>query len=432
MQGNNPLMITKTKPKLGIIGAGPIGLHAALLASVRGFDPVIFERGEVADNIRQWSHVRLFTPFGMNSTESGRDAVLATGQSLPAEDVLLTGNAYRQLYLKPLAELPVIRDSIHKKTTVVSVGRGTLLKGEEVGSNVRESQPLRILTRSEMGERIHLLDAVLDCTGTYGNPNWLGTSGIPCPGEATNSEFIDCGLPDPFGLNDENYFGKSVLLVGSGYSAATTAVALERLAERVQFTPERLGKIHWITRTRKSVPITRVPNDSLLERDHLAQLANEIAVDKKSHIDWHPGRTIERIDLNKRKRLAVTLSPNEDGETEMLTVDRIIANVGYRPDRSLSEELQIHECYASHGPMKLATKLLGENSVDCLDQTCHGVDTLLNPEPRFFILGAKSYGRNSNFLMQVGFQQIEVVVEKLCEDFCLDAAEIPAQKQEVG
>ena len=33
--------------------------------------------------------------------------------------------------------------------------------------------------------------------------------------------------------------------------------------------------------------------------------------------------------------------------------------------------------------------------------------------PGFFILGAKSYGRNSNFLLRIGWQQVDDVFEKL-------------------
>ena len=85
-----------------------------------------------------------------------------------------------------------------------------------------------------------------------------------------------------------------------------------------------------------------------------------------------------------------------------IVVDRIIANVGYKPNRTLYEELQIHECYATQGPIKLAAELLGETSQDCLSQSSHGAETLQNPEPGFFILGSKSYGRNSQFLLKVG------------------------------
>jgi hypothetical protein len=56
--------------------------------------------------------------------------------------------------------------------------------------------------------------------------------------------------------------------------------------------------------------------------------------------------------------------------------------------------------------MKLAGALLGAGSSDCLTQTSHGADTLTNPEPGFFILGSKSYGRNNTFLMRIGWEQV--------------------------
>jgi hypothetical protein len=43
---------------------------------------------------------------------------------------------------------------------------------------------------------------------------------------------------------------------------------------------------------------------------------------------------------------------------------------------------------------------------DCLAQTTHGAETLRTTEPGFFVLGAKSYGRNPDFLMRVGYGQV--------------------------
>ncbi len=36
-------------------------------------------------------------------------------------------------------------------------------------------------------------------------------------------------------------------------------------------------------------------------------------------------------------------------------------------------------------------------------------ESLRNPEPNYFILGAKSFGRNSSFLMRLGFEQVRDV-----------------------
>ena len=59
--------------------------------------------------------------------------------------------------------------------------------------------------------------------------------------------------------------------------------------------------------------------------------------------------------------------------------------------------------------MKLAATLLG-GSGDCLSQVSAGADALKSPEPNFFILGSKSYGRNSAFLLKIGYHQVQEVL----------------------
>ena len=55
-------------PRLAILGAGPIGLEAALQAATLKLPFVVYERGRSGEHLRQWGHVRLFSPFGTNST----------------------------------------------------------------------------------------------------------------------------------------------------------------------------------------------------------------------------------------------------------------------------------------------------------------------------------------------------------------------------
>jgi hypothetical protein len=99
-----------------------------------------------------------------------------------------------------------------------------------------------------------------------------------------------------------------------------------------------------------------------------------------------------------------------NGAAEEVTVDRVLALNGGVGDYSIYRQLQVHECYATSAPMKLSAALLGAAAGDCLDQQSHGPETLTNPEPGFFILGAKSYGRNSQFLMRIGWAQIDDVM----------------------
>ncbi len=100
-------------------------------------------------------------------------------------------------------------------------------------------------------------------------------------------------------------------------------------------------------------------------------------------------------------------------QTRVEEVDQVIVNTGFGPDNALYRELQVHECYASRAPMKLATALLGAGAADCLTTPAFGADVLVNPEPDFFILGHKSYGRSPNFLLETGYQQADDAVSHL-------------------
>ena len=94
-------------------------------------------------------------------------------------------------------------------------------------------------------------------------------------------------------------------------------------------------------------------------------------------------------------------------------MDRIVGLTGCLGDTGLYRQLQVHECYATAAPMNLSAALLGAaggaGGQDCLAQESHGVDVLRSPEPNFFVLGMKSYGRNSAFLLRVGYEQVDEV-----------------------
>jgi hypothetical protein len=119
---------------------------------------------------------------------------------------------------------------------------------------------------------------------------------------------------------------------------------------------------------------------------------------------------VEALAPGEGGRLRVTLS---NGRLEHVEVDRVLALNGSVGDASLYRQLQVHECYATASPMRLAAALLGDAGGDCLAQQSHGPETLVNPEPGFFILGAKSYGRNNRFLLGIGWQQVDDVFGSL-------------------
>jgi thioredoxin reductase len=368
------------RPRIAVIGAGPVGLEAALAARVLGFAVTVYERGRVAEFVQRWGHVRLFTPFGMNATPLGRAALRLENpkHELPADADIVTGRDYVTAYLEPLAMTGALIELLKLETQVIQIGRSGALKSD---SERRADRPFRLLVREAKGtERIEEADIILDCAGTYGSPRWLGDGGIPAIGELAARAQIAYGLDDVLGADRGKYAGKTVLVVGAGHSAATQVVRLAELA----------GKhsdmwIVWLARQSRSQPLLRSANDPLRERDRLAAKANMLATRGEGHVEFHASAGVDEV---------VALGPDRGfrvvarvaGKAKSWDVDRIVACVGYQPDPMLTRELQLKESPAMQGledPMNLKTA-----------------------EADYFVLGAKSIGRDGQFLMQRGFEQV--------------------------
>jgi hypothetical protein len=103
------------------------------------------------------------------------------------------------------------------------------------------------------------------------------------------------------------------------------------------------------------------------------------------------------------------------GEPQEVIVDRVLSLTGAVGDHHLYRQLQVHECYATCGPMQLSAALFAAAGAgsDCMKQKSLGVEALKSPEPRFFLLGQKSYGRNTSFLLRVGWAQVAEVMAEL-------------------
>ncbi|MFO0841237.1 MAG: monooxygenase [Gemmataceae bacterium] len=386
-------------PRIAILGAGPVGLEAALYAASLKLPFRVYERGKAGDNLRRWGHVKLFTPFGMNATPLGRATLRADKHKLPGDQDLLTGREHLAAYLDPLAKCSLLAGRVETDTAVVCVGRKGHLKEESPPENRRAASPFRLLLRGEKGqERVEESEVVLDCTGTYGNGRYLGDGGIPAVGELAARPNIACGLEDILGEKAAHYADRTTLVVGAGFSAATSVVLLAELAKKHPST-----WIVWLARSTGSQPIKRLMSDPLRERDLLAAKANMLATRGEGHVEFHAGSVLDLVEPAKD---GFTVKARVGGVARSWSVDRVIANVGYEPDPRLYRELQVHECYASLGPMRLAAALARHAGGDCLTVGSQGASTLQNPEPNFYILGMKSYGRASNFLMRTGFEQV--------------------------
>jgi len=372
--------------RVAVLGAGPVGLDAALAAAERGWEVVVYERAaHVAGNVREWGHVRLFTPWSMDLSPR-----VAAAVGVLEPDACPTGAEYADHLERAAALLPDVRLG----TTVELVAREGLLKTEEIGSEERGRRPFRLLVSGPDGvERVEHADVVLDCTGTWHNPNPTGDGGIPALGERALGDRVVRRIP----VVTPEWGGRSVLLVGAGNSAQTVARELAAVGARLV----------WAVR-RPAPTWGAVESDPLPARAALVASSRRLAAGEVPGVEVVTGVVVEEM-RPAGGQIAVVLRDRDGGRREVV-VDEVVSMTGAVGDSRLYRQLQVHECYASEGPMALAATLLGSEGGDCLAQVSAGADALRNPEPRFFVLGSKSYGRNNTFLLRIGWEQVDDVL----------------------
>jgi thioredoxin reductase len=392
------MLTTSPRKRAVIIGAGPMGFEAALRALDRGFDATMLEAGRIGENIRQWQHVRFFSPFGMNISPRLRQAL--TGNKLPADDAILTGGEFVATVLQPLSRLPELEGKIHCGQRVVSIARSGLGKMGLPNHPLRVERPFRILTEDVEGrERIFEADLVLDASGVYGQPNWAGSSGMPAPGERRLHGRIVRHLRDFDGSEASRYAGRRVLLVGHGHSAAHAIIALNNLLKREPST-----QIIWAVRTDRAKPVLDIPEDPLPERASIASTANAIAQNPHQNIKILRRAALEALlDAPQSFKAKLKIWRN----FEEFEFDEIIALTGYHPNLEMLRELSAEFSGISEGVSGLYRALT--NITDCLAKIDIKPQALQTGEPNFFVAGIKSYGRNSGFLLKSGVDQLDAI-----------------------
>jgi hypothetical protein len=95
--------------------------------------------------------------------------------------------------------------------------------------------------------------------------------------------------------------------------------------------------------------------------------------------------------------------------------DRIVVATGQRPDLALTRELRLDLDPWLEAPRALAP-LIDPNLHSCGTVPPHGYRDLSHPEPGYFTVGIKSYGRAPTFLMATGYEQVRSVAAHLAGD----------------
>ncbi len=388
-----------------IIGGGPVGLAAAAQLAQRKLPFRLLEKGRtVGESLRQWAHVRMFSPWEYNIDRAAEALLVDVGWTSPDRTELPTGAEMVEQYLQPLAEHPLLGPNIVTDSRVVFVQRYGMDKMKTAG---RATFPFEI--GYERAGELHRLyaSAIIDATGTWHSPNPAGAGGNPATGELALADRIAYGVPEVRSRDRQRYAGKRVAVIGSGHSAINSILELDRLKQAEPDTA-----IVWVLR-RPTADSTfgGGEEDALPARGALGTQVRRLIQSGRVQVEA-PFRlhTVEKS--GERIRL-IGLSGHRTAVIG--DVDELVVNTGARPDFSFLREVRVAADPALESVPALA-ELIDPNVHSCGTVRPHGEAELRQPEPQFYVVGAKSYGRAPTFLMATGYEQVRSIAAALAGD----------------
>jgi thioredoxin reductase len=387
---------------VAVIGAGPVGLAAAAHALERGLRPVILEGGPaVGHAVRQWGHVRLFSPWEYNVDRAAMRLLAPTGWNSPDLHEYPTGDEFVERYLEPLASRTPLRDHAQVSSRVTAISRAGF---DKVKTKGREEAPFEIRYENGVGPKSLYADAVIDASGTWFAPNPAGANGLAATGESLAQERIVYGMPDVLGKARTHYAGKTVAVLGSGHSAVGTLIDLVALRDMAPG-----GRVIWIVRgDNPEKAFGGGANDQLAARGELGSSFRRLVTEGKLSVET--GFRVARIDAGPR---SLRIASEDAGR--FVEADELIVATGFRPDLLFLREMRIALDPALECPPDLAP-LIDPNEHSCGTVRPHGARELAQPEQGFYFAGMKSYGRAPTFLMATGYEQVRSIMAEIAGD----------------
>ncbi|URN96306.1 MAG: FAD-dependent oxidoreductase [Candidatus Pristimantibacillus lignocellulolyticus] len=386
-----------------IVGGGPIGLAAAAQLTVRQQNFILIEAGNtIAHNVETWRHVQLFSPWKYNLDEAAKILLQEMNWNEPLEDEVPTGSQLIEQYLTPLSQHNRISPYIQTNSTVISIAR---MDNDRMKSMERTVQPFEVYVENNGKISSVVARAVIDASGTWGNPNPAKSNGVWLPSEKQLLDDIEYGIPN-IAKEKSLYAGRKIAVIGSGHSAINSLI---QLCEVIKEYPDTV--IYWLIRKEKvEHAYGGEEKDELMERGNLGKQIHEL-------IDSGKVEVVNPFFVNQIERSEkIMIHGTWKDEVAILSgFDRVIVNTGSRPDYTMNSELRIAIDAATESVSSLAN-LIDPNMHSCGTVPAHGEQLLRHPEDNFYIVGSKSYGRAPTFLMATGYEQVRSITAYLCGD----------------
>jgi len=366
-------------PEIAVVGAGPIGLEAALYARFLGYPTTVFERGRVGERLRDVCLAGEFL-FEASRTTLGVAAIKAQDPDflLPAGHETLTSGQYLARYLVPLADSDLLSDSIRSHTTVVAIRR-TAESAAAQGSpemppdsDANAAAQFLVDTVSQDGTtETFRAEIVIDCSGLVEMSHESFRKQLPERSSVVISEIalgrMQHGLPQAAGKDRERYAGRRTLVIGDGEPlrlAARQLVSLRRVSSAT-----RIGLLNEYPSENQVPQMCPGPHRG----------ADSDLIPAECRVDIPADAMLSQLEFD-------------------VAQDRFRAT--FRCDRQIFEEMFDRVLW-------LAPRVVDS----CLDSDLQisvrsGEPMIVSRLPRLYVLGSKSTAGRTDFLLSTGYRQI--------------------------
>ena len=322
---------------VAIVGAGPIGIEAAIQAQRAGLSAVVLDKGPIVHAIVRYPTYMTFFTTSERLEVGGHPLVTATDKPTRKEAL----DYYRKV-------VQAERLQVRTFTTVTAVAP-------------RPGGGFRLSTRDERGV-VGRLDAhaVMLATGYFEHPKRLDVEGEDLPHV---SHYFD---------EPHRHYGRDVVIVGAGSSAADAALELHRAGARV-------AMVHRGADFRHSLKYWIRPN-----------LQNRV---KEGSIVAHFHATVREI--TPEHVVIDRVVPGAEPERLAVRADRVFLLTGYYADPTL-----LHGAGVRTDPVTLAPEL--------------DPDTFETTVPGLYCIGSAGFGtRTSDVFIENGLVHAEKAVAHL-------------------
>lgn len=357
-------------PEVLIIGAGPIGLALASRLKLANVAFLILEKGHsVGSNILDWGHVNLFTNWAESVDKLSEQLLNKNGIEINTTDSNPSGSDFVNHYLAKLAS--IIPDyQIQYNSEVMSVQYNEL--ESEFAINYSHNSIIKKVNSKY----------VFDASGTWQNPTSLVKS------QAQYQDFICSGIPDMMYVQTLEKASK-VAIVGSGHSAMNSILQLSKRKDL---------ELLWIIRSSQPrFGLSKVGGKSRKLENQIESLINN------DDLTLVCGFQLDKIQIVNQK-----LQLESYNEEHLSGIHKVISNIGSSPNHNLLKNINLNldEKYAA--PLDLSVKI--NPSLHSCDMVSFNLEDTLVTESNYFLIGSKTFGKASNFLLSKGYRILDQIM----------------------